>query len=104
MSQLTLRISIHESAEAAVIKLEGRIAGLWIDELRQTWQESAPLLSERKLIIDLCDVTYADQSGIQVLRDMFSQKSAEFVTSTPWTQYLAEVIAAKNADRLDQEP
>jgi hypothetical protein len=103
-SQPTLRITVHENAEATVIKLEGRIAGLWADELRQTWLKIAPSLAAPKLLIDLCDTTYADATGIQVLREIHSQKPAEIITSTPWTQYLAEEVTAKSATKLEQEP
>jgi hypothetical protein len=104
MSQLTLRITIEESAEATDIKLEGRIAGLWADELRRTWLEILPLPSARKLTINLRDTTYADADGIQVLREICSKHPAQLVTSTPWTQYLAEEVTREGANQVTQEP
>ena len=103
MSQLTLRITIEESAEATDIKLEGRIAGLWADELRRTWLEIFPLPSARKLTINLCDATYADADGIQVLREIYSQHPARLITSTPLTQYLAEEVMREGANQVRQE-
>ena len=33
-------------------------------------------------------------AGKQALRDIYAQTGAEIVSSTPWTQYLAEEISA----------
>jgi hypothetical protein len=64
--------------------------------------ELAPTLGTRKLSIDLRNTTYADGSGIQVLREIYSQAAAEFVTSTPWTQYLAEEVTRENATQIEE--
>lgn len=99
-----LRISIHETEDAIEITLEGRIAGPWVAELSRVWVETAPRLAARKLLLDLRNVTYADAAGKQVLRDIKSKTDTELVTSTPWTQYLAEEIAANSAYHNDEEP
>jgi len=91
-----LRISIDQKDDAMGITLEGRIAGPWVAELHRTWSELAPSLGTRRLAIDLCNATYADASGIQTLREIYSQSNAQLITSTPWTQYLADEIARPN--------
>jgi hypothetical protein len=83
--------------------LEGRIAGPWVAELSRTWAELAPTLGTQKLSIDLRNTTYADASGIRVLRQIYSHTAVEFVTSTPWTQYLAEEVTRENAIQNDEE-
>jgi anti-anti-sigma regulatory factor len=92
MSQRMLRITIEQSAKATLIILEGRITGSWTAELGRTWAELAPTMGTRKLSIDLRNTTYADASGIQALKDIYLQTAAELVTSSPWTEYLAEKI------------
>jgi len=104
MGQLTLRITIHESAAAIEMKLEGRIAGLWAAELGRAWTEIAPTLDSRKLSIDLRSATYVDASGIEVLRNIYSLTAAQIVTSTPWTEYLAEEVTRNSANQVEQEP
>ena len=79
------------------MKLEGRVAGPWASELDRVWIESAPRLGSKKLVIDLHNVTYADAAGKQVLRSIYAQTHAELLTSTPWTQFLAEEVTAKAA-------
>jgi anti-anti-sigma regulatory factor len=103
MSQRMLRITIEQSVEATLIILEGRIAGLWTAELGRTWTELAPTLGTRKLSIDLRNTTYADAGGIQALRDIYLQTAAEFVTGTPWTEYLAEQIKRQRATPIEEE-
>src|SRR6266702_1214454 len=98
-SQLTLRISIQQNAEAVAITLEGRIAGPWAAELSRTWLELAPSLGKRKLSIDLCNATYADANGPQTLSDICSEAPVEFIPSPPWTKYLAEEITRQSATR-----
>src|ERR1700679_3318869 len=103
MSPHTLRITIQENAEAATIKLEGRIAGPWVAELSRVWVETAPQLALKNLSIDLRDVTYADGPGKQTLRGIFAQTGAEMVYSTPWTQFLADQITRSSAQPGEEE-
>jgi hypothetical protein len=97
MSQLTLRISIEQTTVSVSITLEGRIAGPWAAELGRSWTELTPPLGTRTLLIDLRNATYADASGVQVLRNIYSETRAELITSTPWTKYLAEEIMRGSA-------
>lgn len=91
----TLRITFQNSAEAVEMKLEGRVAGPWVGELNRVWVETAPQLSRRKLIIDLHNVTYADEAGKQTLRAIYDESHAEFVANTPWTRFLAEEVTTQ---------
>jgi len=93
-----LRITVEENAEAMVLKLEGRVAGPWADELSRFWQETAPSLAVKKLLLDLRGTTYADASGMQVLQAIYSQTGASILAVTPWTQYLADEITTNNAN------
>jgi anti-anti-sigma factor len=98
-----LRISIEENQQAAVIKLEGRIAGPWVAELSRVWVETAPQLAYKNLSLDLRSVTYADNAGTQVLRGIYAQTRAELVAGTPWTQFLAEQITRTSAQPVEEE-
>ncbi|HXS78553.1 MAG TPA: hypothetical protein VN753_20400 [Terracidiphilus sp.] len=84
------------------MKLEGRVAGPWANELDRVWLEAATRLQARKLVIDLHNVTYADAGGKQVLRDIYAQTHAEFVATTPWTQFLAEEVTANKTVVLEE--
>ena len=93
---MALRITVEENTGAMTIKLEGRVTGPWVAELDRLWLQASPTLGSRQLSLDLRETTYADTGGIEALRAIYSQTKAEILTSTPWTQYLAEEIAREN--------
>ena len=86
---MMLRITTNENEGAVEIMLEGRIAGLWVEELVGAWKAIAPRLAQRKLQLDLRGGTFADDSGKQALRDIYSQSGAEILAKTAWTEHLA---------------
>jgi len=90
-----LRITINESGNAMQMKLAGRIAGPWAEELDRVWVETAPNLGSKKLSIDLSDVTFADEAGKKILGRIIAQTNAELITGTVWTQYLAQQVKGK---------
>jgi anti-anti-sigma regulatory factor len=98
-----LRITVDENPKAIAIKLEGRVAGPWAAELDRLWKETAPAVAQRDLSIDLRETTYADASGIEVLRAIYSRTGAAILTSTPWTEYLAEEVTRENSQHEGTE-
>jgi anti-anti-sigma regulatory factor len=87
-----LKITVEENSEEIALKLEGRLAGPWVEELNRLWEQTAPNLNGRKLFLDLRGTTYADAGGIRILKAIYSQTGAEILAGTPWTQYLAEEV------------
>ena len=66
-----LRITYHNDATAAgeVLRLEGRIVGPWVPELRRAYLERAG--STTPLTIDLRDVTFIDPDGIAFFDEVY---------------------------------
>jgi hypothetical protein len=91
-----LRITIDDEANPVRLKLEGRIVGPWVAELDRTWQLLGPSLGERKLRVDLCDVSYIDREGRRILAEMYRQTQAQFETDTPLAEYFAEEARASS--------
>lgn len=100
---MALRITVREQESVTEITLEGRLAGPWVTELSRAWSELALRLGARKVSIDLRDVTYCDEAGKQVLREIVAQTNAELVTSSPLTKYLAQEISKKEPQRSKAE-
>jgi RNA polymerase sigma-70 factor (ECF subfamily) len=74
-----------------MIKLEGRIAGPWAQELHRTWVSLVPSLGSKRVCLDICEVTFVDTPGKQLLIDM--RKSAVgFLADTGMNKYLVEEI------------
>ena len=92
MGRHTLKITIQQNDEAIEIRLEGRVVGPWVQELRRVWAETAPQLGTKTLSIDIQHVTYADAEGKKALRDIYAQTHAALIANSPWAQYLAEEI------------
>jgi anti-anti-sigma regulatory factor len=101
-SYFTLRITIENNPDAAVIKLEGRVVGPWADELAAVWGDLAIPLDERSVTLDLRDVTYIDVSGMQVLRQICREKHPAILTGSPLTESFAEQ-AQRNTTNDNQE-
>lgn len=74
----TLRINVKLSAWKAELRLEGRLVGPWVAELARVWMELLPELGKRQLVVDLGDVTYADEDGVEVLHVMHTETRAAF--------------------------
>lgn len=72
--------------------LEGRLAGPWVTELNRVWREAASRLGEKSVSMDLRNLTYSDAAGKQQLRQIFRETGADIVTSSPWSQYLADEV------------
>jgi anti-anti-sigma regulatory factor len=98
-----LRITLEEKSDAVVLKLEGRLAGPWAAELDRLWEEISRDIAQKKLSVDLRETTFADASGIRILKAIYSQTGAVFLSGTPWTQYLAEEVASNNSHQTGPE-
>ena len=65
-----LRITVVESSKTAVtLRVEGRITGLWVEELR-TACNLHTFSDEVRLSLELADISFADAAGIALLREL----------------------------------
>jgi hypothetical protein len=100
--QHTLRISFQETNTAVEMKLEGRVAGPWANELDRVWAEIAPKMLSKILVIDLQNITYADTAGKRVLQKIYAQTNAQFVAVSPSSQFLVEEITLKTPVSVEE--
>jgi anti-anti-sigma regulatory factor len=65
-----MKITVVESSSKGVrLRVEGRLAGRWVEELRRACDLHA--LSEGiRLTLDLADVSFADAAGIELLKEL----------------------------------
>ena len=92
-----LRITVHNDEKAQTILLEGKISGVWVEELDRTWHRVSPALGTRKLQIDLREVDFVDAKGSQLLRDIYQGSKASFLTDSPLTEYFANAAMRKSS-------
>jgi len=93
--EVMLRITTHETESSIEMRLEGRVAELWADELSRVWAKTAPRLGSKKPSIDMRSVTHVDEAGKRVLKNIFFHSGAELVASSLETQDLAGEILQK---------
>jgi anti-anti-sigma regulatory factor len=84
-----LKISeIDTGGPAVMFRLEGRIAGLWVVEMRKACEKV--LNDGQPLKLDLAEVSYADQFGIAALANLRS-RGVSLVECSP---FLTEQLRA----------
>ena len=68
-----LKITTQIHAESTTFKLEGRLAGPWVQELERCWGSVVGTMTTHPLTIDLSAVTYVDSDGKDLLKKMHRQ-------------------------------
>ena len=87
---LTFRATVEERPEAFVMKLEGRMVGDWAAECKRAWFALESAIAPKKLALDLRGLTFVDEAGLQLLREIYSATRAEILTNSPLTKHFAE--------------
>jgi hypothetical protein len=83
-----LRITVVESSTSAVtLRVEGRITGPWVEELRTACNVHT-FPDDVQLSLELADISFADTAGIALLREMRG-RGVDFIRTTP---FLAEQL------------
>jgi ABC-type transporter Mla MlaB component len=99
-----LRITIHDSARELRIKLEGKLSGLWVEELRQCWRTASSTTAGRTTSLDLSEVDFVDADGQSLLSDMHRQ-GVRVDAATPLIQSLvAEGIGRAGCVTVEEKP
>lgn len=78
-----LRVTVVDSSDMEVrLRVEGRLTGRSVEELRQSCELQA--LSEgARLTLDLGDISFADANGIELLKD-FMIRDVAIVNLAPF--------------------
>ena len=80
-----LRITLEETGEAGVLRVEGRLAGPWVEELRSACERHGARA------LDLRGLQTADTGGLLLLRQLASEGRALLHLSG----YLTVLLAAR---------
>jgi len=71
-----MRITVVESSSKGVrLRVEGRLMGRWVEELRRASDLHA-LSDGIRLTLDLADVSFADAAGIELLKELRTRSVA----------------------------
>jgi anti-anti-sigma regulatory factor len=80
-----LRITCTTNNEGATVKVEGRVADRWVDELARV--AAAALGKTPRVLFDMSDVTFVDLRGAALLRALH-QRGVELVACSAFVQTL----------------
>jgi anti-anti-sigma regulatory factor len=94
-----LRITTHNDPESLTFQLEGKLAGPWVRELEDSWQQA--LAGTRKPFIrfDLTGVTYVDAAGKEFLAAKHTQGAELIAAGCLMRAVVAEITGAADPDR-----
>jgi hypothetical protein len=84
-----LKVTTKTDETGAVLVLEGRLAGVWVQVLKTSWQEVAN--SDRAVSVMACAVTFIDEKGKALLSDMH-QYGCELVAEGCMNRAIVEEI------------
>ena len=95
-----LKITRNATAKMQKWMLCGQLAGPWVAELRAAWrQKCCECPTGERCVFDLSDVTFIDESGEALLREM-QNSGAEFVAAGVDTRNLLENLRTKETPSL----
>ena len=86
-----LKITLHDTASEFCLKLEGRLAGPWVQELEQCWLTASSTTEGRRTVLDLADVDFVDDAAEPLLARMHSEGVA-LIGETPLICAMLEQI------------
>lgn len=98
-----LRITLHDSARELRIKLEGKLSGPWVEELRQCWGTASSTTAGRATSLDLSDVDFVDGEGQSLLSEMHNQ-GVRLNAATPLMQALMDGIVRAGCATVEEQP
>lgn len=86
-----LKITTLLNAKSTVLRLEGRLAGPWVQELERCWDSTVGTPIDHPLSLDLSAVTYVDSDGKDLLKKIHGQ-GAKLVASGCLTSCIVNEI------------
>jgi len=95
-----LRINILEEPQGTRFKLEGKLAHEWVAEAERVWTALSALGLSKRIVVDLCGVSFVDDLGRELLVQMHSS-GAQLIGTGPMSSALIEEICGDDppADR-----
>ena len=89
-------LRITETAERWILtlRLDGRLAGPWVDQLEQCWRRSRNGERRENARVDLTGVTYINAAGKALLARMH-REGVQFIAADCMTTAVVEEIAGE---------
>ena len=85
-----MRVTVDESKDEMVVKIEGRLVEPWTSELESTWRSLQ--LGSKRLSLDISEMLFVDYSGKQILKEIVTATNCEIRANSPLTRDFADEI------------
>lgn len=87
-----LKITKHSHENGVTtFKLEGKLIGVWVHELRSCWQQAMQPGAGHTIHLDLADVTWVSDEGKTLLRTMYRNGVALLAANLLLSGIVAEI-------------
>lgn len=91
-----LRISeLNASIENVTLQVEGQLTDQWIELTRATCEQA--LRQGEPLILDVAGISFANRTGVALLREL-QQRKVKLINCSPFLQEQLKPIYAKKVD------
>jgi hypothetical protein len=99
-----LKITLHDSAGELRFRLEGRLCGAWVGELRQCWLTAQSTVHDRKSTLDLGEVDYVDADGQSLMAEMFRHGVALKAVTPLIREVVQEIERSERCATVERAP
>jgi len=65
-----MKIQVNEDGEQVILQIEGRLAGPFVEALEDCWRSARASSADRRICVDLKNVTCVDRAGRKLLQAM----------------------------------
>ena len=89
------RITTHDNPGAFTFQLEGRLAGPWVEIMRDCWQSHSSQYEGRLVQVDLQAVTYVDAAGKNLLTEISRHNAKLLAGDCQMKALVAEITYQK---------
>ena len=86
-----LKITLHRDETPVRMTLEGKLAGAWVDEVREVWR-SLSRAEAGPFVVDLSGIDYVDVAGKNLLATMW-REGARLNATGCCTKFIIEEIS-----------
>jgi ABC-type transporter Mla MlaB component len=90
-----LRVTTSDLENARTLKVEGRVKGPWVLELKKAWLDSVGLVQGQPVRVDLSGVSFADAEGRNLLLQM-QKEGAILLCPSAYIQEVLELASDKS--------
>jgi hypothetical protein len=92
-----LKISVIDSRTHRRMVIEGTLVEPWLAELRTAWRATNADLMDRKLVLDLQNVTSIGEDGESALSELIDE-GARFSSGGVLTKYLLQQLSRRSKE------